>query len=150
MNVSQKCQYALRAIFELARQVDGGHVKIAELARAQAIPPRFLEVILSQLKQAGFVESRRGSDGGYLLARRAADLTVGEVIRFIEGPIGPVACVDGAQEQERCPLHGSCVFLPMWEKVHEAMSEVYDTTTVQDLLDEEARMTTQYVPCYSI
>jgi len=149
MLISQKCQYALRAIFELAKRRGNGPVKIADVAKAQAIPVRFLEVILSQLKQGGFVESRRGSRGGYELARLAPELTVGEIIRFVEGPFGPVVCAMGNRNSE-CPLYGNCVFLPMWEKVRVAISAVYDTTTLQDLVDDDARSQGRYVPSYSI
>ena len=150
--LSQKCQYALRAILELAKHYGQGPVKIGDVADAQAIPPRFLEVILSQLKQGGFVESRRGAEGGYLLARAPRHLVVGQVLRFVEGPLGPIACVaDSADSSvEPCPIHDHCVFLPMWEKVHGAMAAVYDGTTFQDLLDEEARMRAEYVPTYAI
>lgn len=147
--ISQKCQYALRAIFELAKHCGEGPVTIAEIAEAEAIPARFLEVILGQLKQAGFVESRRGRDGGYLLSRRPAGLTVGEVIRFIEGPVGPVECVAG-DPAEHCPLHGDCVFLSMWERVSQAVGEIYDDTTFEDLVREERRRSGRYVPSYSI
>ena len=147
--LSQKCQYALRAVFELAKHYGEGPVKIAQVAKVQAIPARFLEVILSQLKQGGFVESRRGKEGGYLLARPPQELTTGEVIRFIEGPLGPVACVEGSAAEE-CPLHERCVFLPWWRRLQEAVSAVYDGTTFQDLLDEESRMQTRYVPSYAI
>ena len=149
MLVSQKCQYALRALFELAKRSSEGPVKIADVAQAQAIPVRFLEVILSQLKQAGFVCSQRGASGGYALARNPRELTVGDVVRFIEGPIGPVACVS-SEADAGCPLLGDCVFLPMWRKVQNAMTDVYDTTTFQDLMDQEARRGQDYVPCYSI
>ncbi len=84
MLVSQKCQYALRAIFELAKRTGQGPVKIAEIAEAQAIPVRFLEVILSQLKQGRFAVSQRGSEGGYQLARPPQELTVGEITRVAE------------------------------------------------------------------
>jgi len=149
--VSQKCQYALRAVFELARNFGRGPVKIGVIAEAQAIPPRFLEVILNEMKQGGFVESRRGAEGGYLLVRRPDRLSVGEIIRFIEGPVGPVSCVVGDPESTSCPLHGDCVFMPMWERVREAMSSVYDTTTFDDLVvQEEARKGAGYVASYNI
>jgi Rrf2 family cysteine metabolism transcriptional repressor len=135
MSISPKCQYALRSVFELAKHHGKGPLKIADIARAQAIPTRFLEVILSQLKQAGFVESRRGSAGGYVLARPPAVLTVGEIIGFIEGPLSPVLCVAGSTG-DQCPLHGDCAFLPMWERAREALSEVYDSTTFEDLVEE--------------
>ncbi len=149
MFLSQKSQYALRAVFELARHNGTGPVKIADIAKAQAIPVRFLEVILSQLKQAGFLASRRGSGGGYYLVRAPRNLAVGEVLRFVEGPIGPVECVANGSK-EKCPLYGGCVFFPMWEKVGEATREVYDNTTFQDLLDQEKRKNGSYVPSYSI
>jgi len=147
--ISQKCQYALRAIFELAKRAGEGPVRIADIASAQAIPVRFLEVILSQLKQGGFVRSQRGNRGGYILARSPHTLAVGEVIRFLEGPLGPVVCAVGSSESE-CPLYGDCVFLPMWEKVREAISAVYDNTTFQQLVEEEAQKGQEYVPQYSI
>jgi len=146
--ISQKCQYSVRAIFELAKRYGQGPVRINEIAEEQAIPPRFLEVILSQLKQGGFVESRRGNEGGYQLARRPGSITVGEVITFVEGPFGPVGCTaDGAENN--CRLHGRCVFLQMWSRVRDAVSSIYDHTTFQDLVEEENRMRA-HAPSYSI
>ena len=138
MQVTQKCQYALRASFELAKRAGEGPVKTADIADAQAIPPRFLEVILSQLKQTGFVASQRGAEGGYVLVRPADQLSVGEIMRFMQGSISPVGCVSG-NAKDQCSLHGKCVFLPMWERAAQALSSVYDTTTLQDLIDDERR-----------
>jgi Rrf2 family transcriptional regulator, cysteine metabolism repressor len=140
MLLSQKCQYALRAIFEVAKRSGEGPIKIDAIASAQAIPPRFLAAILHQLKQGGFVQSRRGSEGGYLSARPAERLSVGEIIRFIEGPVAPVACVATEDEAAACPLRGSCVFMSMWKEAQQAVENVYDRTTIQDLIDREAAM----------
>src|SRR5215204_1508023 len=85
MNISVKGEYALHAVFDLALQTPGEPVRIADIARRQQIPQKFLELILAGLKQGGFVESRRGAEGGYLLAKPADSITVGEVIRFMEG-----------------------------------------------------------------
>ena len=85
MHISVKGEYALHAIFDLALQRTREPVKIADIAKRQKIPQKFLELILAGLKQGGFVESRRGAEGGYLLARPADAITVGEVLRFIEG-----------------------------------------------------------------
>ena len=149
MSVSQKCQYSLRAVFELAKHYGEGPLKIADIAERQAIPTRFLEVILNQLKQAGFVESRRGSMGGYTMARLPSRLTTGEVIRYIEGPLSPVQCMSATNE-DQCPFQGDCAFMPMWERARAALSQVYDTTTFEDLLEEEKSRHRQYVPNYSI
>lgn len=150
MFLSQKCQYSLRAVFDLAANYGKGPIKIAQIAQRQAIPVRFLEVILSQLKQAGFVSSQRGPEGGYVLAQEPRDITVGDVIRFVEGPVGPVGCVAGQKAQEDCPLAGDCVFLPMWEKVREAMTGVYDSTTFADLVEQDRERAREHVPSYVI
>ncbi|MBM3335606.1 Rrf2 family transcriptional regulator [Candidatus Sumerlaeota bacterium] len=147
--VPQKTQYALRAVFELARHFGNRPTKIAEIARTQAIPIRFLEVILNQLKQGGFVASQRGSDGGYYLVSNPAELTVGDVMRFLQGPLFTVSCMNGSA-RERCALAGNCVFLPMWEKVAQAVSEVYDSTTLQSLVDQAKDKAATYVPGYAI
>ncbi len=149
MTVSQKCQYGLRALFELSRRDAATPTRIADIAAAQAIPVRFLEVILGQLKQGGFVESRRGNEGGYMLAKAAAAITVGDVIRFIDGPIGPVKCVQGPP-QEICPLKGDCVFLDMWEEARQAVSAVYDATTLVDLVERDRTRQAQFVSNFSI
>ncbi len=134
-SVSQKCQYALRAVFELAarQSSDGKPVAIADIAAAQAIPPRFLELILNELKQSGLLESRRGAAGGYLLASDPRELTVQQVITLVDGPIEPVKCVAG--KGVKCPLKGGCAFEDMWKEAGQAMAGVFDKTTFQDLLD---------------
>ncbi|MFW5866810.1 MAG: RrF2 family transcriptional regulator [Armatimonadota bacterium] len=136
MILSQKCQYALRAVYEIALREDEWPVKSGEIAEAQAIPPRFLENILAQLKQGGFVDSRRGKEGGYMLADPEGDITVGAIIRYVQGPIVPVHCmIDGP---EQCELHGNCPFHSMWDRAREAVIGVYDTTTIRDLIKEQA------------
>ena len=84
MNISVKSEYALHAIFDLSVQPQGEPVKIAEISRRQKIPQKFLELILSGLKQGGFVESRRGAEGGYRLARPADQITIGQVLKYVE------------------------------------------------------------------
>ncbi len=148
--VSQKCQYALRAVFELAKRHGQGPVSIAEVAESQSIPPRFLESILGEIRRAGFVESRRGAEGGYFLAVRPRSLSVGKIVRLIEGDPGPITCADDASRPSGCAIHDHCVFAPMWQQVHDAVSEIYDTTTFQDLVDREDQMRTDYVPDYVI
>src|ERR1700739_4528410 len=85
MNISVKGEYALHAIFDLALQKPGEPIKIADIAKRQKIPQKFLELILAGLKQGGFVESRRGAEGGALLARARDAISIGQVVRYVEG-----------------------------------------------------------------
>jgi len=147
--VSQKCQYAVRAMFELAKQHGNGPIKIGAIADAQAIPVRFLEVILNQLRQGGFVKSRRGADGGYYLIRQPGEIKVGEIIQFVEGSQVPVACMMD-KDGQKCSLRGSCVFIGMWERVAKAASDVYDRTSLQDLINEEIVLQHSTSTSYSI
>ena len=143
MNVSQKCQYALRAVFELSRRPRERPVRTFEIAEAQAIPPKFLELILGEWKRGGFVESRRGARGGYLLLRQPDRVTVGEVIRFVDGPVAPVKCITQAERAD-CPLYAGCAFIGMWRRARDAVNHVFDNTTFQDLLDEDLSAAANY------
>jgi Rrf2 family protein len=126
-------------MFELAKRHGQGPVKISEVAEAQAIPLRFLQVILNQLRGGGFVESKRGAEGGYLLSRQPDRITVGEIIQFMEGPIVPVACMAGGKAGGKCAMQGHCAFIGMWERAAKAMSSVYDGTNFQNLVDNHSR-----------
>src|ERR1700683_5793451 len=120
MNISVKGEYALQAIFDLASQHGGEPIKIAEIAKRQKIPQKFLELILAGLKQGGFVESRRGAEGGYLLTRPAETLTAGEVLRFVEGP---------QPGRSRSRRKSESPVAEMWSRVDLAVSEGLDPTT---------------------
>jgi Rrf2 family protein len=124
MTISVKAEYALQAIFDLASNRPGEPVKIADIARRQKIPQKFLELILVGLKQAGFVESRRGAEGGYLLARPADSLTVGEVLRSMEGP---------HQIKGRPQRKAETPFTDVWQRVDRSVGEILDKTTFADL-----------------
>jgi Rrf2 family cysteine metabolism transcriptional repressor len=126
MQTSVKGEYALQAILDLASARSGEPIRIADIARRQKIPQKFLELILASLKQAGFVESRRGAEGGYLLARPAESLTVGEVLRYVEGP------VQGKGRDRR--KNAATPFSEMWEQVDQAVSGVIDKTSFADVL----------------
>src|ERR1043166_7023702 len=115
MNISVKGEYALQAIFDLSSQPPGQPVKIADIARRQNIPKKFLELILASLKQGGFVESRRGAEGGYLLARPASLITIGEVCRFFEG---------GQNGKSRLKRRAESPFEDLWRQVDGAVSSV--------------------------
>jgi len=140
MAISQKSQYAVRAVFELAKRQGTGATKIGEIAEAQAIPQRFLENILNHLKGGGFVESARGKEGGYLLAREPRDLSVGEILRYLEGPLSPVDCTVRGKK-DSCPMVGHCPFRSLWSKAEQALAKVYDGTTFEELVIQEAEAT---------
>jgi Rrf2 family transcriptional regulator, cysteine metabolism repressor len=145
MNISVKGQYALHALIDLAVQKPGEPVKIADIARRQKIPQKFLELILASLKQGGFVESRRGADGGYLLARAADSLTVGDVLRFVEGQQkGP------RPERRRSRRQPDDLFPDLWERVDGAVSEILDKTTFGDILQQWAEKQNKYVMNWEI
>lgn len=136
MLVTQKTQYALRAIFELAKHRDRGLRKISDIAQAQAIPERFLEVILSQLKRSGFVTSKRGYHGGYRLVPPPERICVGDILRFMEQSDRPLHCI-ACISRCKCPLDGGCAFRPMWNQIEDAIYHIYDRTTIQDLVNNE-------------
>jgi Rrf2 family protein len=131
---SKKGQYALRAIYELAKRKDDGPVKISIVASAQAIPPRFLEVILNQLKGSGLVKSKRGFYGGYSLTKAPERITVGDVLRFLQKEMESSHCI-ACVTQKACPFINNCAFSSMWHRVKEAAYKIYDETSMQDLLN---------------
>jgi Rrf2 family protein len=141
MNISVKGEYALQALFDLALQRPGEPIKIAEIAQRQKIPQKFLELILAGLKQGGFVESRRGAEGGYLLARPAESITIGEVLRFVEGAQPSKA---RQRREQESPFNG------VWQRVDEAISGILDKTTFGDLRREWNEKQNRYVMNWEI
>ena len=135
MYLTQRNQYALRAIVELARRVGTGPVKVSEIAKAQAIPLRFLEVILGQLKGSGLVDAKRGYHGGYFLLRQPEEITVGSVIRFLQGEPDLKECQICISKRP-CPFENDCTFASLWSRVNEAVFSIYDETTIKDLVPD--------------
>ena len=133
MKISYKGDYALKTLLELALNYNKGVLSINELAKKGDIPDKFLEQVLLVLKKGGFVDSKRGVNGGYFLARPPESITIGEVVRFIEGPVEPVACV-GKEVYENCKDFKTCVFRDIWEQVYTATSLVIDTITFAELV----------------
>lgn len=146
MNISVKSEYALKAVFDLSAQYLGSGpnasvmppVKIADIAKRQKIPQKFLELILAGLKQSGFVDSRRGAEGGYLLARSPDNITVGEVLRAVEN------VKSAARGRSDDP------FTDIWSRVDGAVSDVLDQTSFAELARSWKEKHTQYVPNWEI
>jgi len=135
MTISVKGEYALHALYDLAAHGGPAPSKIAEIARRQKIPQKFLELILAGLKQGGFVESRRGADGGYLL-------TIGEVVRHIDG--GRNGAIGTAKRRGENP------FTEMWDRVDQAVSDVVDQTTLDELALRWKERNGKYIPNWDI
>jgi Rrf2 family protein len=147
--VTQKSQYALRALFELGRRTDAGPTKIEDIAKAQGIPQRFLEVVLNELKHAGLVEAKRGPRGGYLLARQPEEITVADIMEHSQGRFVPVECLPDPSASD-CVFKGDCVFISLWTEVQDAVAKVYESTSLQDLLDRDSVRMAEAAYNYSI
>ena len=141
MRNSVKDDYALLALFDLGLQKSHGPVKIAEISHRQRIPQKFLEQVLASLKQGGFVESRRGVEGGYLLARPADAITVGQVLRFLEG--------QGFSKRDS--LRGvDTPFRDMWRQVGESITRVLDHTTIGEVCRSWEEKSSRFTPNWEI
>ena len=145
MKLSQKADYALRAMLDLAMNASADKaVKSSDIARREAIPEKYLQLILVELRKAGLVRSQRGAAGGHRLARPASDITLGEVWRVIDGPLSPAAGLEHARGRS---LGVSC-FQSVWEEVERSVNRVVDHVSVEDLRRKaEAR---RGVPDYNI
>lgn len=131
-----KNQYALRAIFELARHMDHGPVKIFEIAAAQSIPLRFLDVIFNPLKASGIVDSKRGFHGGYLLVKSPDQVSVGDGLRFLNRHLQAADCI-ACVSTTSCPFDGRRSFASMCIQAKQAAFDIYDQTSFKDLIDRE-------------
>jgi len=134
MKITFKGDYALKAVLDLSLHYNKDLVTNRDLAQRIDAPIKFLEQVLSELKKGGFVESRRGNVGGYLLSKAPGQITVGEVIRFIEGPIEPISCV--TETYSNCAYSNSCVLKHLWQKVARATSDIIDHVTFEELASQ--------------
>src|SRR5512136_1503864 len=119
MRLSTKGEYASRAMLELARRYSDGPIHSREISAAQEIPQRFLEQILLLLKRAGYLKSRKGQKGGYVLAKPPSEINVAEVIRVMDGPLAPIDCVS-VMAHEACPMEDLCGLKWLWKEVRDS------------------------------
>jgi Rrf2 family protein len=132
--LSSRARYATRALLDLSMQNDGKSILIQDIAERQNIPLKFLQQILVSLKVAGFLQSRKGPGGGYALAKAPKEITLGDVIRAMDGFIAPISCVSVTNFHEcGCPNPDTCVLKLKFREVRDAMSDVLDQTTFADL-----------------
>ncbi|HZX80192.1 MAG TPA: Rrf2 family transcriptional regulator [Lysobacter sp.] len=136
-----KAKYALRALSALA-SVSGSRLQARTLAERSGTPEKFLEAILVELRDAGFVDSRRGPQGGHALARPADRIMLGDVIRVIDGPLAPVRCasVTAYKACAECPDPEACGLRAVMREARDALSRVLDAVSVQALASGDARL----------
>ncbi len=135
MRLSTKGRYGTRAILEIAKHFGETPIKRKEIVLIQKIPDSYLENILITLKAAGLIQTIRGAHGGYQLTRAPATITVLQVVEALEGTIVPVYCID--TQESNCPRSGSCTTQPIWNELYQAMREVLNKYTLEDLLTKE-------------
>ena len=139
--LSRKSKYGLKALLILAQEAARGPVLISEVASREAIPKKFLEAILLELKRHGIVQSRKGKGGGYFLRRKPADITFGQVIRLLEGPLAAVPCVSQTAYMKcvECVEEQTCGVRLAMKEVRDATARILDHTTLADVNQRVAR-----------
>ncbi|WP_078428002.1 RrF2 family transcriptional regulator [Alkalihalobacterium alkalinitrilicum] len=132
MKISSKGEYSLRALITLGENA-GKVMTVAEISALTKLPSPYLEKILIQLKQLGYITSKRGFGGGYRLSQNPKNICIGEVIRKIEGPLAPMGCVS-VTSYEPCSLESSCSLKPLWGLVRDTVAHVLENITLEDLV----------------
>ena len=134
MKISTKGRYALRLMIDLAQHDNGEYIRLKEISKRQGISVKYLEQIVSQLSRAGYLRSTRGPQGGYMLARRPAEYSAGDILRITEGSLAPVDCLE--DNAPGCARKAQCATLPFWKGLHRLIEEYVDSFTLEDLLQE--------------
>lgn len=133
MKISTTVRYGVRALCELASQKNNEPMQIRDIAYNQGITPRYLEQIFHKLKKSGLIRAHRGRKGGYYLLREPAKITVGDIVKSLEGPIELVNCSNSKNPDEKCPREGCCPTNILWGKTGEKISRYFDSVTLRDL-----------------
>lgn len=143
--ISKKTKYGLQALIALARKYGEGPVLIATLANEEQIPLKFLELILLDLKNSGIVESKKGRGGGYQMSQAPAKITVGAVIRLMEGPLAPIPCASETAYRpcEECRDVQECGTRLVMREVRDAIADILDRTTLADVLQKVEKVKSQ-------
>lgn len=136
MILSTKGRYGLRAVVDLAVHSEEGPVSIHSIAGRQNLTERYLEQLIGKLKKAGLVKSVRGASGGYLLARRPEEISVGEVLRVLEGDLKPIDCAGLDEGEVSCEASGSCVTRYVWQKVYQSIEDTVNHIYLDELVSQ--------------
>ena len=137
MRVPIKVDYGVRALVDLAVHADAGPVQTAEIAQRQGIPAPYLDQLLTTLNKFGFVNSRRGPQGGHTLARPPQDVSVGEIKTTLDGNAPILECI---QEPSECSIYDACVQRDVWVSVEEAIQSVLGSITIYDLAQRHGQL----------
>lgn len=138
MKLSTKGRYGLRALIDLAQYSSGGPVSTASISVRQDISERYLEQLMSMMKKAGLVKSIRGAGGGYVLAKDMCEISVGDVLRALEGSLEPVDCA-GLEPEGMCSASDSCVAKYVWQRINESINRTVDEIRLDQLVDQSRR-----------
>ena len=133
MKLSTRGRYGVSAMFDLACHDDGQPITAAKISSRQKISLTYLEQLLLKLKRAGLVRTVRGPSGGYILAKKPADISVGDIVTATDGPVALADCVSG---NGKCPKSGCCSTRSLWQSLSDKVSKVLDSTTLNDLCKE--------------
>lgn len=140
MKLSTKGRYGVTAMYDIAMHRKEGPISLKSVAQRQGISEHYLEQLMGALRKAGFVKSVRGAQGGYILVKDPSEISVGDIIRVMEGPIAPVDCLlDSAEDNQYCTRAHTCVTRNVWKKVADSISEVLDSITLNDLCKYEQK-----------
>lgn len=138
MKLSTKGRYGLRALIDLAQYSGEAPVSITSISARQELSERYLEQLMSMLKKAGLVKSVRGAGGGYVLAKDMAEISVGDVLRALEGSLEPVECA-GLEPDGGCKASDHCVTKYVWQRINESISRTVDEIMLDQLVEESRR-----------
>lgn len=142
MKISTKGRYGLRALIDLAQYSEIEPVSISSIAARQGISERYLEQLMTLLKKAGLVKSIRGAGGGYVLAKELGEISVGDVLRALEGDLKPVECT-AYSESNSCEAAGGCVTKYVWQRINESINQTVDEIKLKELVDESKNVQTK-------
>lgn len=139
--ISKKTKYGLKSLLYLARKYNQGPILISDLARDERIPKKFLELILLALKNNGILQSRKGKGGGYYLGRSPREISLGNVVRILDGPLAPVSCVSETAYAscKECIDERTCGIRLVMKDVRDAIANILDGTSLADMLEREER-----------
>ena len=140
MRLSTKSRYGLRALFDMAYHAGALPAQIKDISRRQNISPRYLEQIFQDLKKAGLLKSRRGPQGGYLLARKPHEISVMDVIHATEGEMALVDCVKPGKGKKKCEFDNQCITQQVWAEATRKLNEYLGAVTIKELCDRASKM----------